>query len=145
MRPTLPINETLSVKRHCMQELLHQALASPHTFGLLAGQGNIIEAIFPVTENMLTESGNICKSAELQLLQLEANSLTLMGVYQATDSNGKVNPRQTYQLSNYVEEQRGKATCFHLLLELGTEGRLDALMFADAEHNIPVPLDMQEI
>lgn len=140
MQRTFPVEETLSVKRHCMQELLHHALVSPHTFGLLAGRGNSIEAIVP-----LMDSVNIGNNAESKLTQLKADSLALMGVYQATDSNGKVNPGQTYQLSSYVEEHSGKTTCFHLLLELGTEGRLDALMFADAEHNIPVPLDMQEI
>jgi hypothetical protein len=128
-----------------MQELLHHALSSPHTFGLLAGRGNTIEAILPVMENMLTEPESICKNIELQLAQLEINSLMLMGVYQATDNDGKVNSGQTNQLSSYVEKYSGNAACFHLLLELGTEGRLDALMFADAEHNIPIPLDMQEI
>lgn len=144
MQNTLPVNETLSVRRHCMQELLHHALASPHTFGLLAGQENTIEAILPVMESMLAEPENIGKNIELQLAQLEINALMLMGVYQATDSDGNVNPGQTYQLSSYVEKHNGNAACFHLLLELGTEGRLDALMFADAEHNIPIPLDMQE-
>jgi hypothetical protein len=127
-----------------MQELLHHALASPHTFGLLAGRGSIIEAVFPVTESMLMKSGNICNSAELQLAQLETGSWTLMGVYQATDSDGNIDPEQIFQLSSYFEKQSGKAACFHLLLELSTEGRLDALMFADPEHSIPVPLEMQE-
>ncbi len=116
MQSTLPVKETLSVKRHCMQELLHHALASPRTFGLLAGRGSIIEAIFPVTGSMLMESGDICKSSELQLAQLETDSLTLMGVYQATDSDGNVDPEQILQLSSYVKKHSGKAACFHLLL-----------------------------
>ncbi len=135
MQSILPVSETLSVRRHCMQELLHHALALPHTFGLLAGRGNIIEAIFPVTENMLKGS---------QLVQPGMGSLTLMGIYQATDSNGNVEPGQLLRLSSYFEKHSEKEVCFHLLLELGTEGRLDALMFADPEHNIPVPLEMQE-
>jgi len=116
-----------------MQKLLHHALALPQTFGLLAGRGNTIEAIFPATE-----------STEFQQVQLETGPLILMGVYQATDSDGNTNPGQIYQLSSYFEKQSGKAACCHLLLELGTEGRLDALMFADPEHSIPIPLDMQE-
>ena len=126
-----------------MQELLHHALATPHTFGLLAGRGNIIEAIFPVTESMLI-SGSVRESAELQLARLDTGSMTLMGVYQATDSDGNVDPGQIFQLSRYFEKQSGTLACCYLLLELGTEGRLDALMFADAEHNIPIPLEMQE-
>jgi hypothetical protein len=127
-----------------MQELLHHALASPHTFGLLAGRGSTIEAVFPVTENMHMESGDICNSPELQLAQLETKSLTLMGVYQATDSDGNVDPGQVFQLSRYFEKYSGVKACCYLLLELGTEGRLDALMFSDQEHSIPIPLDMQE-
>jgi hypothetical protein len=124
-----------------MQELLHHALASPYTFGLLAGRGNTIEAIFPATESGLVDNH---ESAGFQQAWSETDPLMLMGVYQATDSDGNTNPGQTYQLSSYFEEQSGKAACCYLSLELGTEGRLDALMFADPEHNIPIPLDMQE-
>jgi len=143
MQSTSPVQKTLSVKRHCMQELLHQALTSPHTIGLLAGRGSIIEAIFPVTKSMLI-SESICNSAELQLPQLETNALTLIGIYQATDSDGNINPEQTFQLSSYFEKLSGTVACCYLLLELGTEGRLDALMFSDQKHSIPIPLDMQE-
>lgn len=127
-----------------MQQLLHHALASPHTFGLLAGQGSTIEAIFPVTKSMLTESGNIYNSAELQLAQFDAGPLTLLGVYQATDSDGNIDAGRTNQLAGYFKKQSGNKACYYLLLELGTEGRLDALMFADQERSIPIPLDMQE-
>jgi len=126
-----------------MQELLHYAIVWPHTFGLLAGRGGTIEAVFPVTESMLI-SGDIGNSTALQLAQSETNALTLMGIYQATDSDGNIDPGQAFQLSGYFEKHAGKATCFHLLLELSTEGRLDALMFSDPEHHTPVPLDMQE-
>jgi len=139
MQTTIPVIETLSVSRHCMQDLLHHALISPRTFGLLVGRGSTIEAIVPVTK-----SADFYKNAEFQLAQLETDSLTLMGVYQATDSDGNVDPEQIFQLSSFVEKHSGKTVCFHLLLELSTEGRLDALMFADAEYNIPVPLDMLE-
>jgi len=127
-----------------MQALLHHALASSHAFGMLAGQGSTIEAIYPVTENSLIVSPGNHGSAKLQQTQPETGPLTLMGVYQATDSDGNISPEQTYQLSSYFEKQSGKVACCHLLLELGTEGRLDALMFSDPEHSIPIPLDMQE-
>jgi len=143
MQPTLPDEEALSVKRHCMQELLHHALASPHTFGLLAGRGNTIEAVLPVTESMLAAE-NIRENNELQVAEYDTDSLTLMGVYQATDSKGNIDPEQVFQLSRYFEKQSKMAAGCYLLLELGTEGRLDALMFSDQEHSTPIPLDMQE-
>jgi hypothetical protein len=126
-----------------MQELLHHALAAPHTFGLLAGRGSTIEAIVPVTKSMLV-SGSVRESAELQLARLDTDSLSLMGVYQATDNDGNVDPGQIFQLSRFFEKQSGTVACCYLLLELGTEGRLDALMFSDQERSTPIPLEMQE-
>jgi len=135
MQRTLPAKETLSIKRHCMQQLLHHALTSPHTSGLLAGRKSTIEAIFPVTENMFRISESD---------QPDIGPLTLLGIYQATDDAGNISPEQTNQLSGYFRKHCGKMPGCHLLLALGTEGRLDALMFADPEHSIPIPLDMQE-
>ena len=123
-----------------MQDLLHHALTSAHVSGLLAGRENTIEAIFPVTESKLMAPESDDQSTEL----IAASALTLMGIYQATDSDGNIDAGQIYQLSSYFEKQSGKLACCHLLLELSTEGRLDALMFADPEHNIPIPLEMQE-
>lgn len=127
-----------------MQELLHHALATPQTFGLLAGNGNMIEIIYPLTSNMLEIAGSDYKKIELEQAELDTGLIKLMGVYLATDQDGKINAGQKHQLSSYFKKHSGKTACCHLLLELGTEGRLDALMFADAEHNTPIPLDMQE-
>lgn len=143
MQPTLPVKEALSVKRHCMQELLHHALVSPYTFGLLAGRRNTIEAIVPVTESMLA-SEHSHENNELQQAGSDTDPLTLMGVYQATDSEGNIDQEQAFQLSRYFEKHSKAVASCYLLLELGTEGRLDALMFSDQEHSIPIPLDMQE-
>ena len=143
MQPTPPVKKALSVKRHCMQELLHHALVSPHTFGLLAGRGNTIEAILPVTESMLASERSHENDA-LQRAGSDTNLLSLMGIYQATDSEGNIDPEQVFQLSRYFEKHSKAVASCYLLLELGTEGRLDALMFSDQEHSIPIPLDMQE-
>ena len=127
-----------------MQLLLHQALASTHAFGFLAGRENTIEAVFPVTESMLIASASNYESTEFKQAQFDAGPLTLMGVYQATDNNGNIDTGRTNQLASYFKKQSGNKACCYLLLELGTEGRLDALMFADQERSIPIPLDMQE-
>ena len=70
-----------------MQELLHHALATPQTFGLLAGNENMIETIYPLTSNMLEIAGSDYKKIELEQAELDMGTIKLMGVYLATDQD----------------------------------------------------------
>jgi len=129
-------SETLLISRHCMQELLRNAVVaeSEPFLGLLAGRGNTIDLSIPVRT-----SGNRPDQA-----QFTAKGMTLMGVFQSADLEGQTDREKTTFIRECFQELSGCQPGCYLVLELGHAGRLDAEAFADAELTHPIVLEMQE-
>ena len=132
----MPSSETLLISRHCMQELLRNAVVAENEpfLGLLAGQGNFIDLSVPLR----TVGGQPNRA------QLEARGVTLMGVFQRAGLEGRTDRQQTAFIRDCFEQASGRQPGCYLVLELSHAGRLDAQAFADSELTHPITLEMQE-
>jgi len=122
-----PSAQNSSIYRHCMQQLIQQALLMEQTacHGFLAGSGNIIK------ETVTQTAADI-------------NSSTLRGIYQCTDQQGHVDHKLTALLQQQFSQLTNRAPDYYMLLQCSHKGRVDALLFADNDFKQPLELDMQE-
>lgn len=138
MNPSISPEQELFIQRHCMQQLLHEALTSdPNSCcGLLAGDGNMIESAIPVTE--------FVNSGTVELTHSDNASLKLMGIYLSSSQNEQPDPLLISRLSSLYESRTGAAPGCCLVLDLGHLGRIDALLYSDTGLTQPQPLEMLE-
>lgn len=120
-----------------MQQLLHEAISGgKHCCqGLLAGGGNMIEKRLAVTES--SYSDNPCIPDFL-------NSSPFFGVYISTHEACSDDSARVHKLCELVRKHHRSNPVCYLLLEFGHKGRVDALLFADAEFSTPITLNLQE-
>ncbi len=137
MQNTYPPLQTLSIQRHCMQELLHDAISGrqPCCQGLLAGGGNMIEKRLAVTETSHNADHSIADFL---------GPHPFAGIYISTGEACDADSERIRKLTELVQKIHAQPPACYLLLELGHKGRVDARLFADAELSIPIPLDLQE-
>ena len=119
-----------------MQELLRNAVAAGNEpyLGLLAGRGNTIGFCTPI--RMAGDQPGPARPA--------AKGLSLMGVFQSADQEGRTDRWQTDFIRGNFEAISGHQPECYLVLELSHAGRLDAQAFADPELTQPITLEMQE-
>lgn len=112
-----------------MQQLIHDALLHEQSGcdGFLAGSGFMIESA-------ITGSAS----------EADIASLGLKGIYQATDTRGQLDRAKSVILQRRFECLTGSTPDYFMLLQCGNKGRVDALLFADADQQQPLELDMQE-
>ncbi|NWF37300.1 hypothetical protein [Mariprofundus sp. KV] len=121
-----------------MQQLLHQALVSDPKpcCGLLAGGENMIESALPVT-NFVTNDGD-------KLTHLTGSQTQTRGIYLSSGPDSEPDLQLIAELSSLCQSRLGAAPDYYLLLDLGHQGRMDALLFSDLALTQPQPLNMLE-
>jgi len=120
-----------------MQQLLHDAISGGQHCcqGLLAGDGNMIEKRLPVTE--LSHSDDPAMRDFL-------HHQPLFGIYISTCGTCAEDIARMRKLAERIQKHHDCRPACYLLLELGHKGRVDALLFADAEFRTPIPLNLKE-
>ncbi|ATX80519.1 hypothetical protein Ga0123461_2113 [Mariprofundus aestuarium] len=138
MNPSITPEQELFIQRHCMQQLLHEALISDpdSCSGLLAGAGNMIESAIPVTE--------FVNSDTVELTHSDNVGPKLIGIYLSASQSEQPNPQLISKLSSLYETRTGAAPGCCLVLDLGHLGRIDALLYSDTGLTQPQPLEMLE-
>jgi len=126
------------IQRHCMQKMLHQALISDPKpcFGLLAGGENMIETALPVTNFVNNDGDNLTHPA--------GNEQSIRAVYLSSSPGHLPDQALISDLSRLCEARLGAAPDYFLLLDLGQQGRMDALLFSDHSLSQPATLNMLE-
>jgi len=136
--------QDVSIRRHCMQLLLHDAISSlsgeqDACQGLLAGGGNMIKKNLAVTKNPPLRQpayASFCADAS-------ANEARI-GVYFSTSAACPCSPNRLNTLIEMVQQHCGHPPDYYLRLELSHKGRVDARLFADAACSNSITLNMQE-
>ena len=138
MNPSISPGTEIFIQRHCMQQLLHQALVSDPKpcCGLLAGGANMIESALPVT--------NFVNSDVDKLTHGTDSDHHSRGIYLSSGPDSPPDVQLIDALSRLCESQLGGAPDYCLLLDLGHQGRMDALLFSDQALTQPQPLNMLE-
>jgi len=137
MQTDISPNQHVFIQRHCMQQLLHEAINNnqKQCCGWLTGNGNIITNNIHVTDKLF--SSNIFTPS---LFQKEG----ILGTYFATDKRGNITQNSIMEM-NLAMANNGLPQQQHfLVLYLDHNGRIDALMFADPALQNPVTLIMKE-
>jgi len=137
----------ISIHRHCMQQLLHDAIScsviekekQDYCQGLLAGGGNMIKKNLDVTGNT-----RLSQDASADFFANASDNGPITGVYLSTNATCIFKPDRFRGLIDLVQKHHGQSPDFYLLLELSHKGRVDALLFADAALTTPMTLNMQE-
>ena len=126
-------DQVVFIHRHCMQQLLHTAIAcdADHNFGFLAGSGNVVKNSMIVTEKMLSDAAELSEPG-------------VLGVYQCSNHKEKSACGISAQLKEMFVRVQGREPDFYMLIELQHKGRVDVHLFADAELRQPLVLEMQE-
>jgi len=127
---------TMSIYRHCMQELLHEAInnAATNCVGILTGNGNII-----TNKQAVTHKG----FARLISDHASTPNSSILGAYTATDRHGNIHP-DSIQNFKTLQQQHPLAPFYYLILHMDHKGRIDAHMYDDIERQQPITLLMQE-
>jgi len=139
MQPAQSDKHEISIQRHCMQQLLHDAISTlSHEQdccqGLLAGR-NMIEKSLSVTSCAHPDEGRIKRFSTAQ---------PLIGIYLVTDAASQIDHGKVHALVELAKRYDGHAPGCYLLLELGHKGRVDARLFSDAEFTAAIPLNLKE-
>jgi len=134
----------ISIRRHCMQQLLHDAISCLSTEqdycqGLLAGGGNMIKKNLAVTQNSFSGS-----HSGVNFFSRAPDNDAIFGIYFSANGANPVSPERIQGLIDLVLEGYGHPPDCYLLLELGHKGRVDARLFSDAALTVTMPLNMQE-
>jgi len=137
MPTTNTATSEIFIHRHCMQQLLHEAISNGKKpcGGLLTGSGNIVTNCFSVTQKLAMPS---CPTSNIK------TAGSLCGVYIATDNNGAVNQTQLTTLQHRCQQLQNKSPDYYLILCLDHKGRIDAFMYSDATCETAITLNMQE-
>jgi len=129
--------QQLSIRRHCVQQLLHDAISGGQNYcqGLLAGDGNMIENHLAVTKTSHSGDPSIADFFNLH---------PFFGIYISTDETCASDFSRIHHLVEMAQKYHNTPPLCYLLLELSHKGRVDARLFTDAEFKTPIALDLQE-
>ncbi|ATX81186.1 hypothetical protein Ga0123462_0311 [Mariprofundus ferrinatatus] len=138
MNPETSPGQEIYIQRHCMQNLLHEALISDPKpcSGLLAGGGNMIDTAIPVTN--FVNIGNV----DMPHPMLAGHPLT--GIYLSVHPGQQPDRIQIEKLAKFCESQYGIAPHYCLILDLGQHGRIDATLYSDLALTKTRSLEMLE-
>lgn len=119
----------ISIYRHCMQQLIHQALLLEQADcrGFLAGSGHTIQATVAEADRARTIAPS-----------------TLQGIYHSTDDQGQSDLEAVALLQRRFTALTGRFPDYYMVLQCAHKGRMDALLFSDRELTRPLELEMQE-
>jgi len=136
---TLPAthNPAVFILRHCMQQLLHEAInhVQKNCHGTLLGNGNI------VTNNQSVTS-TLFRSPDPEALTDAKNHP--IGVYLSTNTDGEITP-EGIEFMRKAQQQYCQNACFYyLILHVNHKGRIDAYIYTDIELQSSITLVMQE-
>ena len=133
MHPRKVESTTVFIQRHCLQQLIHQAIsaAPKRCHGLLTGRGNIIESHEVVTQNF-------------DPARLSNHSSDALGFYLCGGPDDKVDPHEAQQLHDLFVQTQGKSPAWVLLLETGQKGRVDAQLYTDTQCQTALTLELIE-
>lgn len=129
MRSSMP---HISIHRHCMQRLLHEAMGSAPKpcGGLLIGSNSIIESALPAIG---TSSHD-----------MDTATIPLIGIYLSVNLGQQPDQTVMEELSALHEAKSGRCPEHILLLDLSQQGRIDATLFSDMALAYPQSLEMLE-
>ncbi|MBL4775843.1 MAG: hypothetical protein JKY87_07315 [Mariprofundus sp.] len=125
------------IHRHCMQQLLHEAINHKQNkcHGLLTGSGNVITNRLSVTNKPLSA---------ITFSQQYNEKEVIIGTYLATKQRHKKAIEDTLKQLTLKSKQTHNTPFYYLILYLDHKGRIDAHLYADPELNNPITLNMRE-
>jgi len=125
------------IHRHCVQHLIHEAIASPQKTctGLLTGGGNIITNNIPVTDKLCYGNDYVAKSLQRD---------TILGHYFVTNKRDTSVLLAITEMQTMVQSRDQQNPLYYLIIYMDHDGRVDALMYADPALSTPVTLNMKE-
>jgi len=132
----------LSIRRHCMQNLLQSVLMNEHhsCSGLFARSGNIVESQLNVTQKMLSGEQQMMEHIKQQQTELADRHLRICGIYHSTH----VSQANITLLIKLYQSALGHTPECYLLLDPDHLGRIDARLYHDAAHSQSISLNMIE-
>jgi len=116
-----------------MQDLLHAVLTHEHQecIGLLAKDGNIVEAQVNVTQNLLSSVRNSVSFIREMQQRIAARHLRICGIYYSSG----MSQATIDSLIMACNSALGANPDCYLLLNPNQPGRIDALLYSDAAHS----------
>ena len=94
----------------------------------------MIESFIPVTS--FINHNSVAKT------ESENEPLPLIGIYLSTGPNEQPDPSLIDELSKLYSSRTGEAPAYYLILDLGHQGRMDALLYSDRELSQVQPFAM---
>jgi len=133
---------TISIRRHCMQKLLHAVLIhEPHNcLGLLARGCNIVETPLDVTQKMLASEQQVVACIRQQQTELALQQQHICAIYHTTH----VNKSDIARLTTLYRSALGEAPECYLALDPDHPGRIDAHLYSDPACTQSIGLVMVE-
>jgi len=137
MQTNQPLPQQLFIQRHCLQQLLHEAISDEQNpcHGLLSGRGNIITRSMSVTNKVFHTPALVADGVQEGVI---------LGAYVTTDKHGVVDAKAIANMRALSPDYVSCRPYYFLVLYLDHKGRIDARAYADAELQAPITLNMQE-
>lgn len=144
----MPQVDEITVSRHAAQQIMHHALSMmPHScVGLLAGHGCSIDAAIPLTVNPQdTTDGPRTEDIADATEKARQHGMGILGWFHSRIDSHEPDDdtMQRLEQASAPVPELGKSTSpFHLLVALGTKGRMDlhAYVRNHGDRMAPVPL-----
>ena len=132
----------MSIRRHCMQNLLHELLVNERQdcSGLLAKAGNIVVTHLNVTQNLISGEPDSVECLLQQQAELDARGLHICGIYHSTHAI----PAALARLTALYQSALGHPPECYLRLDPDQPGRIDARLYHDVVHRQQITLNMVE-